>query len=162
MDKTRFWTLIETTFDADCEKHTARFKVALLRLSADEVMECERIFDEYEVALYRWDLWGVAYLIGGGCSDDGFSDFREMIIRRGQKFYDAMLADPEKMALEADLKQEDFYDMFSQAIIEAYEELTGKSFLDLESVAWPKNPSGKDWEEDDLEALFPTLWQKFS
>ena len=33
--------------------------------------------------LYRWDMWAAAYLIGGGCSDDGFIDFRAGLIAQG-------------------------------------------------------------------------------
>lgn len=36
-------------------------------------------------ALYRRDLWAAAYIIGGGCSDDSFIDFRAGLIAQGHE-----------------------------------------------------------------------------
>lgn len=38
--------------------------------------------------LYRYDLWAAAYLIGGGCSDDSFTDFRAGLIGQGCDWYE--------------------------------------------------------------------------
>src|SRR5205823_6840092 len=37
--------------------------------------------------LYRHDMWAGAYLIGGGCSDDGFISFRARLIAQGRDWY---------------------------------------------------------------------------
>jgi Protein of unknown function (DUF4240) len=49
-------------------------------------------------ALYRYDLWAVAYLIGGGCSDDGFIDFRAGLIAQGREWYQKAAASPDSLA----------------------------------------------------------------
>ena len=43
-------------------------------------------------------MWGAAYVIHGGCSDDGFEYFRRWLISRGRKAYEAALADPDSLA----------------------------------------------------------------
>jgi len=40
-------------------------------------------FRRYLNKAYTWDLWGAAYLINGGCSDDGFEYFRRWLVSRG-------------------------------------------------------------------------------
>lgn len=34
---------------------------------------------------YDWDLWGAAYLINGGASDDGFDYFRGWLLSQGSE-----------------------------------------------------------------------------
>ncbi|MEU1251459.1 DUF4240 domain-containing protein [Micromonospora arida] len=41
-----------------------------------------------------WDVWAAAYLIGGGCSDDSFIDFRAGVIALGREWYERVLASP--------------------------------------------------------------------
>jgi hypothetical protein len=48
--------------------------------------------------LYRWDAWAAAYLIGGGCSDDGFMDFRAGVIAQGRDWYQKAAGSPDSLA----------------------------------------------------------------
>ena len=52
--------------------------------------------------MYTWDLWGVAYILKGGCSDDGFEYFRAWLIARGRDFVAQALADPEGLGVAID------------------------------------------------------------
>jgi len=49
-------------------------------------------------ALYRWDVPAAAYLIGGGCSDDGFIDFRAGLTAQGRDWYEKLAASPDSLA----------------------------------------------------------------
>ncbi|TYB52801.1 DUF4240 domain-containing protein, partial [Nonomuraea sp. PA05] len=49
-------------------------------------------------AAHRADLWGAAYLINGGCSDDGFEYFRCWLVGQGREVYEAALDDPDSLA----------------------------------------------------------------
>jgi hypothetical protein len=55
-------------------------------------------FDSADVGAYTRSLWGAAYVMHGGCSDDSFSDFRATLISHGRTIYDAALADTESLA----------------------------------------------------------------
>lgn len=48
--------------------------------------------------MYRWDVWAAAYLIGGGCSDDSFMDFRAGLIGLGREWYARAAACPDVLA----------------------------------------------------------------
>jgi uncharacterized protein DUF4240 len=49
-------------------------------------------------ASYTTDLWGAAYLINGGCSDDGFDYFRGWLMSQGRDAYERIVADPDALA----------------------------------------------------------------
>ncbi|MGW4894790.1 DUF4240 domain-containing protein [Kitasatospora sp. NPDC004240] len=100
MDMDEFWHLVETArtrAGAD-----DGFDGALVDLLAarpkTEILEYQERFDELHDALYRWDVWAAAYLIGGGCSDDGFMDFRAGVIAQGRAWYERVAADPDQLA----------------------------------------------------------------
>src|SRR5262249_4867117 len=47
---------------------------------------------------YRNPLWAAAYLVNGGCSDDGFEYFRGWLIMQGRAVYERVVADPDALA----------------------------------------------------------------
>ncbi|MEU3455943.1 DUF4240 domain-containing protein [Micromonospora sp. NPDC006766] len=49
-------------------------------------------------ASYRVDLWGAAYLINGGASDDGFEHFRGWLMTQGRAVFARAVADPDSLA----------------------------------------------------------------
>ncbi|HHQ6600568.1 TPA: DUF4240 domain-containing protein [Serratia fonticola] len=71
---------------------------ALRQLSPEELIAFKKRFTELHNQAYRWDLWAAAYIMGGGCSDDGFMDFRDWLISRGQSVYEAALINPDTLA----------------------------------------------------------------
>src|SRR5437870_12899709 len=82
----QFWKIV------DHVKGTKGPEVAiaklLRKLTAPELISYQEHFDRFFRAVYRWDLWGAAYIIGGGCSDDGFIDFRYGLIAMGREIYE--------------------------------------------------------------------------
>ena len=107
---------------------------------------------------YRWDLWGAAFVINGGCSDDGFEYFRGWLMLQGRDVWEAALRDPESLAdvpLDGNADCEDVLYVAS----EAYERVTGRS-LGSHSEPHADQPAGQAWEEEDLETLYPRLWTR--
>ena len=75
MDTSQFWQLIQRSFDncaGDIDKQESALKEALVPLKAEEIVSFYTHFAEFLEEAYSRDLWGAAYIIGGGCSDDGF------------------------------------------------------------------------------------------
>lgn len=66
--------------------------------SVNDVLDYDRIHYELMAESYRWELWGAAYLINGGCSDDGFDYFRGWLLGQGRATWQAALADPDSLA----------------------------------------------------------------
>ncbi|WP_407566189.1 DUF4240 domain-containing protein [Streptomyces sp. 184] len=101
MDIDRFWGLVESARSAAVaagEPFDEALVKLLAGLSTQEILEFEARFSEAHDALYRWDVWAAAYLIGGGCSDDSFIDFRAGVIALGREWYERAAAEPDGLA----------------------------------------------------------------
>jgi hypothetical protein len=66
--------------------------------------ECGAGFWEVMADSYRVDLWGAAYLINGGCSDDGYEYFRGWLIAQGRATFERIVADPDALADLPDIR----------------------------------------------------------
>ena len=86
MDEAGFWNIVErvhTATPGDMDSKCALLKQELARLPENDAADFARHFDEKMDRAFDWSLWGAAYVINGGCSDDTFSDFRASLISRG-------------------------------------------------------------------------------
>ncbi|MEU7778909.1 DUF4240 domain-containing protein [Micromonospora parva] len=140
MDVDEFWAVVESagagldgrTGD-DGEAVAAALVTRLAATSPKRILEFQELFDQLHDALYRWDVWAAAYLIGGGCSDDSFIDFRAGVIALGREWYERVLASPDGLAghpvvRQAAAEEEDgtlFAESVNYAASEAYEQVTG-------------------------------------
>jgi hypothetical protein len=163
MDDERFWAFIGAARDAagdDVEDRVSGLEQVLLNHHPDEVMEFQHQYDELLARACRWDLWGAAFVMNGGCSDDGFRYFRDWLISEGEAVYEAALADPDSLA---DVEQDDEFELesFGYVAAEVYEQMTDAP-MPRSKAADPAAPVGKEWVEDDLPALFPRLARKYS
>jgi hypothetical protein len=92
MDRDGFWELIElASSPEDLHRRLAELPEAEF---ADFEVHHEQVF----VDSYDWSLWGAAYIIDGGCSDDGFDYFRAYLISLGRAVFDDALANPDSLA----------------------------------------------------------------
>jgi hypothetical protein len=161
MTKAEFWKIVEKSKrGAKSEEEQAEKLEALLSgLAPEEIVSFDNIFNQFRYAAYRWDLWGVAYLLCGGCSDDAFDYFRAWVIGRGQKFYEAAMKDPESVARR--VTEDDFpeAELLMYAASQAYEEKSGQS-LPPRAIKHPKGPAGRKWTEEELPKLFPVAFKK--
>ncbi|QDT38618.1 DUF4240 domain-containing protein [Stratiformator vulcanicus] len=163
-----FWDMIaksKSASDGDMDAQAEELRRQLSHLSAEEIVDFERVFGEYADRAYRWDLWGAAYIIGGGCSDDGFTDFRSWLISMGRVVYEEAIANPDSLAeinLGPDAEEDTFFEEFAYIACEAYENKTGSEMPDPQR-SYSSDPAGDPWEEDgdDLQRRFPKLWAKY-
>jgi len=161
MDAATFWQLIDESrgnAGGDPEEQAEELTDLLSDLPPEEIVAFDRTFWDLMAAAYRWDLWGAAYIINGGCSDDMFEYFRSWLIAHGERFYQEALADPETLVGRAETDATDAESMI-YAAGDAYRVETGRD-LPMR-LAHPSEPAGTRWEEDDLERLFPKLWAAF-
>lgn len=95
-----FWEIIETARASAAPGRPVHRCLArhLAALTEQEILEYQERFDEVHGALYRWDVWAAAYLIGGGCSDDSFIDFRAGLIAQCRDWYDQAAVCPDSLA----------------------------------------------------------------
>ncbi|MEU1589595.1 DUF4240 domain-containing protein [Micromonospora sp. NPDC005710] len=140
MDVDEFWAVVESAgagldgrTDDDGEAVAAALVTRLAATSPESILEFQELFDQLHDALYRWNVWTAAYLIGGGCSDDSFIDFRAGVIALGREWYERVLASPDALAdhpvvREAAAEDDDgglFAESVNYVASEAYEEVTG-------------------------------------
>lgn len=169
MDKATFWKIMDTSrshANGDLDRQLELLHRELNKYDPDEIVSFARIFDEYWVRAYTHDLWGAAYIIGGGCSDDGFMDFRGWLISKGEAVYEAAMRNPE--TLVAVVTEEDGdgqFEGFHYAAWKAWEQKTGNDMDDFpdSGLKSPDEPTGEPWsdEGDDLARRFPKLSRKF-
>ena len=168
MTNDTFWNIIARSKAAsagDTEAQAEALQSELSKLQPEEIVEFERVLGELQDQAYRWDLWGAAYIIGGGCSDDAFIDFRSWLISMGRPVFEQALADPDSLAdveIGPDAEEDAFFEEFAYVAGQVYEEKTGTEMTYPERH-YPADPAGEPWEEegDDLERRFPRLWAKY-
>jgi hypothetical protein len=171
MNKTTFWKLIDASRESaggDLDEQVADLRARVEQLDPDEIIQFGKLFDEYWARAYTWDLWAAAYILGGGCSDDGFLDFRGWLISRGERVYEEALRNPETLAqvVNAEAGDECQYEGFQYVAREAWENKTRNRQGDFPAgeITQPDKPAGERWSEegDDLARRFPKLWRKFA
>ena len=109
------------------------------------------------------DLWAAAYMICGGCSDDGFRDFRAWLIAQGREVFKGAVPNPDSLADHPSLGREyPSYPAFWSIPQEIYNLKTGGDFPDLELPSLEK-PTGIKFEDDEdaLRASCPRLYAAY-
>jgi len=167
MDEARFWKIIAESrrqalarripkgrdvLDVQIDK----LKQILRALSPEEIVAYESRFGYYLDLAYRWDLWGAAYWLYGGCGDDGFWDFRSTIISLGKRRFFRILADPDCLAQL--LKRPDVpylqAEGFQYVAMKIYAEKTGQSMPEPElKLPWPREPKGRRFNFDNKAVM---------
>ncbi len=159
MDHNEFWQIIESAKEKHpehCENQVSAIHDRLSALEPAAIIEFNGILRECLDRAYSWDLWGAAYLMNGGCSDDGFMDFRGWLISRGRDVYERALADPDSLADVFDSSQDDYelQSMLSVAY-QAYNARTGQE-MPPGTRTFP-GLAGERWREEDLHERYPRI-----
>ncbi|MGK5685005.1 DUF4240 domain-containing protein [Actinoplanes sp. URMC 104] len=156
-----FWAVISrATADrpaspADVAKRAA---ADLATRDPEEIVAWGRHLDKVMVASGTQDLWAAAYLINGGCSEDGFDSFRGWLIAHGRDAVARSVKSPDSLADVAVVRQAaetgavfEAEEVLSIAA-EAYAQATGE---DLPAEERPvTRPEAADlWDFDDEEEM---------
>ena len=162
MTEDDFWSLIDRHVDSGSgdAPAVAALEDALSQLSPEDIVSFDEIFRRLHAASYCWPLWGAAYLINGGCSDDGFDYFRGWLIAQGRSTYESALRDPDSLVevAEEDLECEDI--LYSAS--KAYEAATGLEEMPGAPRRYPELGEGWDFDDDqEMRARYPRLFSRF-
>ena len=163
MNDIEFWQLVDEVHSSSGGDMTRKCAVLAERLIGLDDAALAAFCHQFDYAMdqaYTWPLWGAAYTIGGGCSDDSFMDFRGTLISHGRDVYEAAVADPESLA---DLAVDDgdllFYEGYQYVGGRVAEQRLGEVPRRADAVA--DQPMGEEWDEDDLPELYPRLTSRF-
>lgn len=168
-DDERWWGLIDRARqEARAEEPSARAALLidwLSRLDASEIAAFDRFFLERVNEAYRTELWEIAYIMNGGCSDDGFDYFLGWLVSEGKQRYVAALADPRAAAegVDADdgpFECEEMWGVASRAFVAK----TGESQETYYRQHAPKvlrSDIGEPFDEDTVEERYPEVAARF-
>jgi hypothetical protein len=164
---TRWWDLIERSRKevSDRDEQADRL-VALMtaELSADDIVVFDKFLQERVRDAFRSDLWGIAYIMNGGCSDDGFDYFLGWLICKGKKHYEAALANPEAAAKGVSPEDEPFEnEVVYWGPSRAWAAKTGKPSDEYYKLApsVQRTLKGELFDEDTIYDDYPKLKKKF-
>lgn len=169
MSDDRFWELVgrTTVHEAESGRRIEALRTALGALTPAEIEGFENAFIRAQQRSYSWDLWGAAYLVNGGASDDGFEYFRRWLISKGRTVFEAAVADPDSLAglLPPDFEGDADFEEFGYVAGDVWAQKTGR---DLSSFPYTgaqpaPEPSGEPFDEDaeHLARRYPKLWARF-
>ncbi|WP_026559748.1 DUF4240 domain-containing protein [Bacillus sp. J37] len=176
MDQKEFWRLIERSREYDDQAYF--LTEVLAKKEVEEVLDFEFLFQKLMNSSYKSRLWGAAFVLMGGCSDDAFDYFRGWLIGQGEDIFYKVMKDPEFLVEyinEDNLDDEgvpqneellsagfDAYSLLKTGDIEWDDNIYNEFLeaLDKRGVE-PMTDIEFDWEEEDLENLFPILWERF-
>lgn len=175
-----FWELISNSRKQG-GKQVEWLIVELSKKPVNEIIDFEIELANKLQQSYTSSLWGAAFVIMGGCSDDGFDYFRGWLIAQGEEVFTKAIKNPEFLAdcLTDDYLEEDKFapqleEMLSVASdayiyqktgeFEYNDEISTEFWDELEARGHESMPAEIeiDWEEDDLEERYPRLRERFS
>src|SRR3954463_8818781 len=93
-----FWEHVRKTRRKDPREHADALTARLAKRPPAEIIDFDHWWGVLKRESYTWIVWGAAYIIGGGCSDDGFIDFRSWLILQGRDVFQKVVADPDSLA----------------------------------------------------------------
>lgn len=164
MDTSAFWEIVNgARSDAvDDEDFLSRINSRLKTLKPDELLAFESRFNKVHGESYSWSLWGAAYLMNGGCSDDGFDYFRAWLVAQGRPIFEKALEEPDRLAALANPEGE--LEAFMYLAREAYEAKTGEEMPDSVFQGVIRPELGEGWDFDDnteMKRRYPKLFAKY-
>lgn len=156
MTEDLFWELIDEGLgEVPLGERLDTLPERLAMFRATAIREFEKILRQMDARAYRMDVWALAYLLQGGCSDDAFEQFRGWLILQGREVFEATLADPDGFEVALHSGQAGGMDALRDAAPMAYEMRQGKA---MPPVRMPLLAlSGPDIAEEDFAKALPRI-----
>jgi hypothetical protein len=166
MNQTAFWRLIQSAHadaDNDTERQSELLEERLSKLPPRQIVRFQQIRRQMDERAYSWDIWGAAYVIDDGCSDDCFRDFRAYLISLGPRAFAAALRNPDSLAPIVQDAEEGDWENADDVAPDAYQTATGDDFP-ADSSDLSGSPRGEPWDDESAETLvqrYPALAARF-
>ncbi|MCL2363484.1 MAG: DUF4240 domain-containing protein [Defluviitaleaceae bacterium] len=182
MNSKKFWEIIgEARMQASGWEEMMEPLVSMLeQLEEAEIFHWQLIFEEYQHLSRKNKLWAAAYVINGGCSDDGFDYFRAWLTAQGKEICIKSLYDPESLATLDMVEYAEFEDIMSAASTayfkklgispdydRYYNEHSKYSLTDAQrdeiaiEIKYASDID-TDWKENNLKEWLPKLCEKYA
>jgi hypothetical protein len=162
MGEDQFWAIIEkagavrkgrATRDEDelCEALSKE----LSRLDAGQVRAFADLLGQRLRGACTWDLWGAAYVMMGGCSDDMFVYFRRWLVAQGRATFEGALKNADAALAALNVEEPDMECELESLTYAVDEVLEDQNEGDDEPpmVNDEAEPTGTPFDEEDQDAL---------
>lgn len=126
-----------------------------VNVSIDDLKSWKRDYEHLIAITNSWSLWGAAFVIGEGCSDDGFLDFRTALPAFGMERVNLAISDPDSLA---DLGAKVHW-LGTEGFHYPLNDVFREKGLDVLTTSTDAKPTGIPWVEDKLPVLYPRLWE---
>ncbi len=174
LDEDKFWGIISKTLEFKDDQDGQEFALIneIKKLSPEEIVGFQLTTDKLLQETYTSEMWCAAYLMNGGCSDDGFEYFRRWLISRGRDTFYKAKENPDNLVDRLTGDEDEFdFESFSYVASEAFNLRTGRDlndFIDYDNFNYGEGryPAMEfSWNEDDEESMqkvCPRLYNKFN
>ena len=162
LDEELYWRLIDNSLEnsSNQEEQAGSLIDEIEKLSHKEMIGFRLRTDRFLHDTYGSEMWCVAYIVNGGCSDHGFEYFRHWLISRGKEAYYTVKENPDRLAeiVNPGVELYDF-EAFRFVADDAFERKTGKDlddFIDHDNFKTSEGNYPKfefTWKEDDSESM---------
>jgi hypothetical protein len=169
MRTNEFWRTVDAA-GASCGGDPARMLSSLRErlgaLGAQSAADVQNYIEEFIGVAYTWDLWGAAYIMNGGCSDDAFLYFRAWLLAQGHEVFSEAMTNADNLGA-AEFRFGTFGEFELEGLLDlpraVYQELAGEPLVTL-GVQETEQPMGKPWTEDPelMKRRWSRLWKRFS
>ena len=162
MNEEVFWNLIQKSRIASNNNYQLQIsslKNILLELEPDKIEKFNNTFTKLSALTYDYKLWGAAYVINGGCSEDCFDYFRQYLIGQGKEKFYQTLKDPESCVGWIKSEEVDNWEGLQYVARDTYKQKTGKEIPTSYKIKFELK--GKPFNEETVVKQYPKLAKKF-
>ena len=174
LSELQFWEIIDSAWEGNSsiEGFNENLERILLGCQPEEIVGFGYHLQRKLVESNKDDIWCAAYLVGGGCSDDGFYAFCLWLISKGQKCFDSVVENAD--TLIGFVKEDDFGRYLENELLFGIPEKIyvakngGSDFYEVESKLQPKIPIADKlvftWNEErpeTMKKICPRLYEKY-
>ncbi|MBU6453727.1 MAG: DUF4240 domain-containing protein [Cyanobacteria bacterium REEB67] len=162
MDEQAFWYIIAGSLEdaTSIDEQLQTLKQLLTELPDEELIAFQEMIDHMMMQAYRWGLWGAAYIMLGGCSDEMFEAFRAGLIMKGKEVYEMAVVEPDSLAEVGEIAECE--DLLYLAC-EVYEDRNDDGAIyDRFHEEGKATPDGDQVDEHDsryMKEHYPRLWE---
>ncbi len=176
MDEDLYWSIIDNSLKktANQDEQEPSLVEELSNLSPKQIIGFQLRTIRFLIDLYTSDVWCAAYIMNGGCSDDGFEYFRCWVISRGRDVYNKAKENPDNLISEVNGASDSYsFEGFLYVALDAFKSKTGEDAHDyINDEKFATNEGyyphmNFTWQEENPESmrkicprLFDRLWDQ--
>lgn len=155
MSEGLFWEIIEGDSQATIGERIEQLPERLAAFKPKAIKDFNKLLRTRWNEAYRTDVWALAYLLRGGCSDDAFMDFRAWLIMQGRQVFEQALSDPDGFDIAWFSADAPGCISIMDAPAAAHEMRAGKAMPQQKFK--PAELKGPNCDEEQLATLLPRI-----